>query len=109
MCANGVYWYRVASLLSVVKTAAYLSKATRMMSETERAAVVDMIAAAPRAGVLVPGTGGLRKLRIPLQGRGKRGGGRVIYWFHSEGYPAVLLWPSRRTKRPTSRRNSGDD
>lgn len=26
------------------------------------------------------------------QARGKRGGGRVIYWFHSEGYPAVLLW-----------------
>jgi hypothetical protein len=77
---------------SVVETAAYLGKATRMMSETERAAVVDMIASAPRAGVLVSGTGGLRKLRIPLQGRGKRGGGRVIYWFHSEGYPAVLLW-----------------
>ena len=30
-------------------------------------------------------------MRIPLQGRGKRGGGRVVYWFHSEGYPAFLL------------------
>ena len=99
----------MANLLSVVETAAYLGKATRMMSETERAAVVDMIASAPRAGVLVSGTGGLRKLRIPLQGRGKRGGGRVIYWFHSEGYPAVLLWASRRTKRPTSRKNNGAD
>jgi len=34
----------------------------------------------------------LRKLRIPLQGRGKRGGGRVIYWYYNEGYPAVLMW-----------------
>ena len=30
-------------------------------------------------------------MRIPLQGRGKRGGGRVVYWFHSTDYPAVLL------------------
>ena len=79
-------------LLSVVETPAYLGKAVRLMSETERAVVVDMIAAAPNIGVLIRGTGGLRKMRIPLEGRGKRGGGRVIYWFHSESYPAVLLW-----------------
>ncbi len=42
-------------------------------------------------GVLIQGTGGLRKMRIGLSGRGKRGGGRVVYWFHSEGYPVVLL------------------
>lgn len=62
------------------------------MSEEERAEVVNALAAAPDAGVLIKGTGGLRKLRIPLAGRGKRGGARVIYWFHSETYPAVLLW-----------------
>ena len=41
--------------------------------------------------VVIRGTNGLRKLRIALRGRGKRGGGRVIYWYHSDGYPAVLL------------------
>lgn len=44
------------------------------MSEEERTAVVNALAAAPDAGVLIKGTGGLRKLRIPLAGRGKRGG-----------------------------------
>ena len=29
---------------------------------------------------------------VETAGRGKRGGGRVMYWFHSDGYPAVLLW-----------------
>jgi hypothetical protein len=62
------------------------------MSAAEQALVVDLIAAAPEAGVVIRGTGGLRKLRVPLAGRGKRGGGRVIYWFHSDRYPAVLLW-----------------
>jgi hypothetical protein len=84
----------MAKLLSVVETPAYLGKAAKLMSETERerAAVIDMIAAAPTAGVLIRGTSGLRKIGIPLEGRGKRGGGRVVYWFHSNGYPAVLLW-----------------
>jgi len=79
-------------LLSVVETPAYLSRAAKIMSEAERTEVVDMLAAAPTAGVLIRGTGGLRKLRVALAGRGKSGGARVVYWFHSRGYPAVLLW-----------------
>lgn len=35
----------------------------------------------PEAGVVVEGGGGLRKLRIPLPGRGKRGGGRLVYLY----------------------------
>ncbi|QDX82056.1 toxin HigB-2 [Denitratisoma sp. DHT3] len=34
----------------------------------------------PAAGDLIPGGRGLRKLRVPLLGRGKRGGARVIYY-----------------------------
>ena len=34
----------------------------------------------PTAGDVIPGYGGLRKVRIGLPGRGKKGGGRVIYY-----------------------------
>ena len=33
----------------------------------------------PKAGDVMQGTGGLRKIRIPVENVGKRGGGRVIY------------------------------
>lgn len=33
----------------------------------------------PQMGVVIQNTGGLRKIRIPLQGRGKSGGARVLY------------------------------
>ena len=33
----------------------------------------------PKAGDVIQGTGGLRKIRIPVENKGKRGGGRVIY------------------------------
>ena len=81
----------MTALISVVETPLYLDRAEKMMSEAEREHVVDTIAANPAGGVVIPGTGGLRKMRIPLQGRGKRGGGRVIYWFHSESLPVVLV------------------
>ncbi len=79
-------------LVSVVETDSYLSKARKIMSEAEMETVVLMISASPMAGDVIQGAAGLRKLRIPLQGRGKRGGGRVIYWYYNEGYPAILMW-----------------
>lgn len=82
----------MTTLLTVVETPAYLARAERLMSDAERALVVDLVAIAPEAGAVITGTGGLRKIRVPLAGRGKRGGGRVVYWFHSAGFPAVLLW-----------------
>jgi hypothetical protein len=45
----------------------------------------------PRAGVLLDGTGGVRKLRWGRQGQGKSGGVRVIYYYHSEARPLYLL------------------
>jgi len=35
----------------------------------------------PGAGDLIPGSGGLRKIRLGMVGRGKRGGSRVIYYW----------------------------
>ena len=42
-------------------------------------ALEDMLLLNPQLGDVIEGTGGARKLRIQLEGRGKRGGGRVIY------------------------------
>jgi hypothetical protein len=81
----------MTSLLCVIEMETFLRAAERLMSEEERAKIVDIVAADPAGGVVIPGTGGLRKLRIALKGRGKRGGGRVVYWYHSEGNPAALL------------------
>jgi hypothetical protein len=79
------------ALVSVVETESYLRDAGRHFDQAERDVIVDLLASNPTAGVLIKGTGGLRKMRIGMDGRGKRGGGRVIYWFHSESFPVVLL------------------
>jgi hypothetical protein len=40
---------------------------------------------------VVPETGGVRKVRWAAQGKGKRGGVRVIYYLQSEALPLFLL------------------
>ena len=47
--------------------------------------------ARPEAWPVIPGTGGARKARIGLPGRGKRGGARVIYFFSAAGEVIALL------------------
>jgi len=68
--------------ITVVETPEFLSATRTLMDEAERAQLVDYLARNPTAGELIPGTGGVRKLRWGLEGRGKRGGARVVYFHH---------------------------
>jgi mRNA-degrading endonuclease RelE of RelBE toxin-antitoxin system len=45
----------------------------------------------PELGQSIPGTGGLRKLRWAAQGKGKRGGIRVIYYYFAAKRMVLLL------------------
>ena len=47
--------------------------------DSELARLQSLLLMDPEAGDVIQGTGGARKVRIPLEGRGKSGGGRVIY------------------------------
>jgi hypothetical protein len=79
------------ALVAVCETHSYLQDAMRLLSEAERESIVATLAANPTAGVLIKGGGGIRKMRIGFDGRGKRGGGRVVYWYHTNRFPVVLL------------------
>lgn len=68
-------------LHTVIETEIYLRSAERVMTDAERVAVVNFFANHPQAGDVIPGAGGLRKVRVPMAGRGKRGGARVISYF----------------------------
>lgn len=61
--------------------------------------MVDYLAANPMAGAVMQGTGGVRKMRWGRQGHGKRGGVRVIYYFHSERMPLYLLTVFAKNER----------
>jgi len=52
----------------------------------------SFLMAAPDSGDLIRGGAGLRKLRWSSQGRGKRGGARVIYYWHVPGDRIYLIF-----------------
>jgi hypothetical protein len=85
--------------ISVVETPEFLMATRKLMDDEERALLVDYLAYNPAAGDLIPGTGGVRKLRWGLEGRGKRGGARVIYFHHNADMPLIALTAFAKTER----------
>ena len=61
------------------------------LDDDEYAALQWALALRPEAGAIIPGSGGIRKLRWEAKGRGKRGGLRVIYYWRNREGEIVLL------------------
>jgi hypothetical protein len=95
--------------ISVVETPEFLSAARKFMSDEERALLVDYLAYNPMAGDLISGTGGVRKLRWGLEGRGKRGGARVIYFHHDAGMPLFALTAFAKNEQADLRQQDRND
>jgi hypothetical protein len=76
----------------IVKLPPFLrSVKTLGMTEDEIADLEIDLANDPAIGDVIPGTGGARKFRIPLQGRGKSGGARVITYFGGDDIPVFII------------------
>ena len=85
--------------ITVAETLPFLRQAAGLWSEEERHAFVDYIAANPEAGDVIPDTGGVRKVRWSRAGMGKRGGARVIYFYHDDTMPLYLLLVYAKAQR----------
>lgn len=73
----------------VVELAIFQRQAKAIMSDEERSAIVDYVAANPEAGV--PLGGGLRKVRVAREGSGKSGGYRTLFVFGGVAVPLFLV------------------
>ena len=61
------------------------------MSDEEYQGLQGYLATFPQAGDVIPGTRGCRKVRWGAEGRGKRGGVRVIYYYQAKNGYIFLL------------------
>jgi hypothetical protein len=86
-------------LITVAETPVFLRQAKEVWSDSEREDFILYIAGNPEAGDVIPETGGIRKVRWSRAGTGKRGGVRVIYFFHDRSKPLYLLMVYAKGRR----------
>ncbi len=70
---------------------AFEKDAKRLLPQENYDAFLDYLSENPNAGVKIPGTHGLRKIRWAAKGSGKRGGVRIIYYYLSAQVIIFLL------------------
>ena len=82
--------YKSMTIVTVVETPEFECRASAIMSDDERTALIDYVARNPLSGV--PLGGGVRKFRFARKGQGKSGGYRVIHFFNpDDGTPVFLI------------------
>ena len=76
---------------TIVELPEFQRRATALISESEKQGIINYLAAHPQSGVVMTGTGGIRKFRWASGSKGKSGGVRVIYFYHNGTMPLFLL------------------
>lgn len=79
------------NMFTVIETPTFQKEAAKVWTEAERMDFITWIAENPTAGDVIPGAEGARKVRWSVQGKGKRGGVRVIYFNLSDDELVLLV------------------
>jgi len=76
----------------IIETRIFTQCITTLMGDDEYRALQEALVTRPDMGLIVQGTGGLRKVRWHLKDRGKRAGVRVIYYWLSADEQLYMLY-----------------
>lgn len=79
-------------LMIIIETPIFTKQLLSNLSDEEYRLFQTTLLQRPDAGKVIPGGGGLRKVRWGLEGRGKSGGSRVIYYWFTERGTILLLF-----------------
>jgi mRNA-degrading endonuclease RelE of RelBE toxin-antitoxin system len=72
-----------------IETTIFTKLLPKYLTDDEYRALQWYLVFYPEAGVVVPGSGGVRKVRWAPEGKGKRGGIRIMYYWKK---PAKEIW-----------------
>ena len=78
--------------MELIETSTFTRQITTLLSDEEYAGFQSRIATNPELGALIRGGGGIRKVRVAVGSRGKRGGARVIYYWAVRKDVILLLY-----------------
>ena len=76
---------------TLVALGTFEDKARALLRDNGYEDLLECLAKRPKIGRIIQGTGGLRKMRVARAGRGKSAGARVVYYYHNEHKPLLLV------------------
>jgi mRNA-degrading endonuclease RelE of RelBE toxin-antitoxin system len=82
-----------------IETPLFTRTVEELMPEDEYRALQRALVLRPELGALMPGSGGLRKVRWHVKDRGKRGGLRVIYYWDKKNNTIYMLFVYRKSRQ----------
>jgi hypothetical protein len=85
-------------MLTIIETPTFQKLVSNIWTEDELDAFKVWLAQQPIVGEVIPGAGGLRKVRWSRTGMGKRGGARVIYLTQLQDGSLALLMIYSKSK-----------
>ena len=85
--------------ITIVELPEFIRKSEKLMNVEEHDRLLSFLATNPTAGVLIQGTGGVRKIRWATGNKRKSGSTRVIYFYHDPGMPLFLLTAFSKSER----------
>ena len=83
----------------IVETSVFTRQVLALLSDDEYRELQVLLTSHPEIGKLIPGSGGLRKVRWGAAGQGKRGGVRVIYYWHGARHCVYMVYIYSKNKR----------
>lgn len=98
-----------ARYAEIVETSTFERAARKLFDEDQLSELVWAFAQRPDAGVVMPRTGGFRKLRFALEGRGKSGSARVIYYYVDRRERVYLVYAYAKSERETLSREQAKE
>jgi len=78
--------------MKIIETPIFTKRVKTILEDEEYRLLQNELISKPESGKIIPGSGGLRKIRWSGSGRGKRGGSRLIYyWFRKDEIILMLM------------------
>ena len=74
-----------------IETSVFTRRVMKILSDEEYRELQSLLIENPKAGPIIQGSGGLRKIRWSSSGRGKRGGSRTIYYWAVAKQQIIML------------------
>ncbi len=85
--------------MRIIETPIFTKRVQEILTNEEYRLFQIKIIGDPKAGKIIQGSGGIRKIRWSASGRGKRGGSRILYYWYNEQNLFLMLFIFKKNEK----------